>query len=38
MVPSTQAKYRLIKPAGYKLMRTRCISSHEQNWVHFLER
>jgi hypothetical protein len=32
MVPSTQAEYRLIPPADHKLMRTRWISFHEQNW------
>ena len=38
MVPSTQAEYRLIPPADHKLMRTRWISFHEQNWVHSCER
>ena len=36
--PSTQAKYRLIPPAGHKLMCTRSIRSHEQNWVHSFAR
>ena len=38
MVSSTQAEYRLIPAADQKLMRTRWISFHEQNWVHSCER